>query len=465
MPLTKGNHVSRPGAPVSLHLRECRAPAAVKPGPSVGERLEVCCPRDDAWYPGTVADISVTGRHHIEYDNGEEERLLLSEELTRNIERQLADDESGDVVPVSDWTSALRKRWRGELGASRFTELAVQMQEQALGAATRGNYDLKAKGFRDVCEEEGREWLPVAEDTVRLYIAALLEKGGIQAMSMQPYLSAINNYHEDMGVPGPAKGRGVSRAVKGMARLQVAAAQEAGVTVTERTWLLAKHVRTVHEAALTLVPDSEEQLLWLRACTFVVLSFLSFGRPDTGSSLQQENVLTEYDGVTAVLTRKKGRNHVSKKRQLSIPWWGVELLEELLELWVRCRDGAGQRAKPGWTPPTGVPGSSWRLPGVRVSSAGSDTDLANAWLRLALSTVGCVPPEGGHFSAHSTRKGATTCTRTVGVAMEKVCFLGEWSQLPSAVQAYIHPTAVPDQAMRSYFGWVAPQGVCAQERR
>eukprot|EP00854_Cymbomonas_tetramitiformis_P005762 gene5762-biopygen5782 len=418
MPLTKGNHVSRPGAPVSLHLRECRAPAAVKPGPSVGERLEVCCPRDDAWYPGTVADISVTGRHHIEYDNGEEERLLLSEELTRNIERQLADDESGDVVPVSDWTSALRKRWRGELGASRFTELAVQMQEQALGAATRGNYDLKAKGFRDVCEEEGREWLPVAEDTVRLYIAALLEKGGIQAMSMQPYLSAINNYHEDMGVPGPAKGRGVSRAVKGMARLQVAAAQEAGVTVTERTWLLAKHVRTVHEAALTLVPDSEEQLLWLRACTFVVLSFLSFGRPDTGSSLQQENVLTEYDGVTAVLTRKKGRNHVSKKRQLSIP----------------C-------------------------------SAGSDTDLANAWLRLALSTVGCVPPEGGHFSAHSTRKGATTCTRTVGVAMEKVCFLGEWSQLPSAVQAYIHPTAVPDQAMRSYFGWVAPQGVCAQERR
>ncbi|KAK3251522.1 hypothetical protein CYMTET_39141 [Cymbomonas tetramitiformis] len=41
---------------------------------------------------------------------------------------------------------------------------------------------------------------------------------------MQPYLPAINNYHEDMGFPGPSKGGAVSRAVKGMSRLQVQAA-------------------------------------------------------------------------------------------------------------------------------------------------------------------------------------------------------------------------------------------------
>eukprot|EP00854_Cymbomonas_tetramitiformis_P034226 gene34226-biopygen21365 len=223
----------------------------------VGERLEVFWPLDDAWYPGTAADISATGRHHIEYDGGEEEWLLLSEELTRGVGRQQADD----VVP-------------------------------------------------------GREWLPAEEVTVPLYIAALLERGGIQATSLQPYLSAINNYHEDMGFPGLAKGRAVSRVVKGMAGLQVAASQAAGKNVSERTWLPAKPVRMVHEAALTLF-----------------------------------------------------------------------------------------------------------------------------------------------------QKGATTCARAVGLAMEKVCFLGGWSQLSAAVQSYINPTAEPNQAMRSYFGWLAPSGVCAQERR
>ncbi|KAK3233814.1 hypothetical protein CYMTET_55911, partial [Cymbomonas tetramitiformis] len=270
------SHVSHCGAPVSVHARECRALEAPVPEPGVGEQLEVFWPLDDAWYRGTVAEISAEGRHHIKYDDGEEAWLLLSEE----------------------------------------------MQEEALGAATRGNYDPKAKRFRDFYVQEGREWLPATEETVRLYIAAVLEKGGIQATSMQPYLSAINNHHEEMGYPGPAKGRGVVRAIKGMARLQVAAAQEAGETVLERTWLPAKHVRTVHEAALTLVPDNEEQLRLLRAYTFVVLAFLSFGRPDTGSSLQQENVITDDDGVTVILTREKGRNRVLKKRQLAIPWRG-----------------------------------------------------------------------------------------------------------------------------------------------
>ncbi|KAK3269697.1 hypothetical protein CYMTET_21865 [Cymbomonas tetramitiformis] len=107
----------------------------------------------------------------------------------------------------------LRERRRGELGVSRFTELAVQMQEQALKETTRGNYGPKSKKFKDFCEDEGREWLPTSEETVRLYLALVLDRGGIPATSLRPHLLA---YHEDMGFPGPAKGRSVSRAVKGM---------------------------------------------------------------------------------------------------------------------------------------------------------------------------------------------------------------------------------------------------------
>ncbi|KAK3272258.1 hypothetical protein CYMTET_19436 [Cymbomonas tetramitiformis] len=87
-----------------------------------------------------------------------------------------------------------------------------------------------------------------------------------------------------------------------MVRLQVAASEATSVTVTERTWLPAKHVRTVNDAALTLEPDDRDQIQWLQACTYVVLAFVSFDRPDTGTSLQQENVLMNQDDVTVVLT-------------------------------------------------------------------------------------------------------------------------------------------------------------------
>ncbi|KAK3233729.1 hypothetical protein CYMTET_55987 [Cymbomonas tetramitiformis] len=63
---------------------------------------------------------------------------------------------------------------------------------------------------------------------------------------------------------------------------------------------------------------------------------------------------------------------------------------------------------------------------------------------------------GGHYTTHSTKKGAATCARAVGVSREKVGFFGEWSQLSSAVQAYIDPTAVADSGMVYYFGWLTP---------
>ncbi|KAK3256116.1 hypothetical protein CYMTET_34727 [Cymbomonas tetramitiformis] len=203
-----------------------RASAASQPVLAKGARLEVYWPLDDDWCGGTVIEVT---------------------------------EENNDVAPVSEWTSALRERWRA------------------------------------------------SEETVRLYLAALLQKGGIQATSMQPYLSAINNYHEDMGLPGPAKGRSVTRAVK----------------------------------ALTLEQEDGDQLGWLQACTYVVLAFTSFGRSGTGTPLQQENVLMDEEGATLVLTREKGRSHKLKKRQLSIPSWGVERLRELLEFWTRTQHPEG----------------------------------------------------------------------------------------------------------------------------
>eukprot|EP00854_Cymbomonas_tetramitiformis_P009224 gene9223-biopygen9399 len=181
--------------------------AASQPVPAKGAFLEVFWPLDDDWYKGTVTEVSDTGQHHIRYGDGNNEWLQLSEELAHPEQQQEA-EEDNDVAPVKEWTSALRERWRGE----------------------------------------GRERLLASEETARVYLAMLLDRGGIQATSLQPY----------MGWPDSAKGRSVTRAVKGMARLREAASEATGVTVTERTWLPAKHVRTVHDAELTLeLKDSD----------------------------------------------------------------------------------------------------------------------------------------------------------------------------------------------------------------
>ncbi|KAK3236599.1 hypothetical protein CYMTET_53271 [Cymbomonas tetramitiformis] len=84
------------------------------------------------------------------------------------------------------------------------------MQKKTLPDTTMSNYGPKARRCILFCEQHQRPWLPTSEATVLLYIASLLKDGGIKSASLQPYLSAINNYHEDLRFPGPAKGRSVT---------------------------------------------------------------------------------------------------------------------------------------------------------------------------------------------------------------------------------------------------------------
>ncbi|KAK3242625.1 hypothetical protein CYMTET_47689 [Cymbomonas tetramitiformis] len=453
------------GAPVSYYAAEVRRSSATSTTASkvtVGTKIEVFWEDDDCFYPGVVKEFNEDGKAHVLYDDGDEETLDLSKENFKIIhstdETTDADGENTERSSGGNYeeykrggavqnflTRSLCERWRSELGPSRLTELAVSMQRKALLDTTKDNYGPKARRFILFCERDQRPWLPASEATVLLYIASLLEDGNIQSASLQPYLSAINNYHEDLGHPGPAKGRSVTRAGKGMATIQAELAEQEENIETQRTWLPAAHVRRVHEAALKFNPRSPEELKLLRALTYVVVAFVTFGRPDTGTSLSRQHVHCGDEEFSVVLLKEKGRRHHRVKRRLTIPWKGVALLKELIEHWEFYRDTA-------WSISAKTqPDSYWLLPEDPKNFKAS---VANDWIGLALSELDCRPPEGGHFSAHSTRKGATTCARAVGVTMEKVCFLGGWSQFSSAVQHYIDPTALRDTDMDYYFAWL-----------
>ncbi|KAK3288433.1 hypothetical protein CYMTET_4090 [Cymbomonas tetramitiformis] len=222
---------------------------------TVGSKIEVFWKDDDCFYPGVVKEFNEDGKAHVLYDDGDEETLDLSEENFKIInsvseltdEAADADGENIERISGGDYeeykrggvvqnflTRSLCERWRGELGPSRLTELAVTMQRKALLDTTMSNYGPKARRFILFCEQHQRPWLPASEATVLLYIASLLKDGGIKSASLQPYLSAINNYHEDLWFPGPAKGRSVTRAVKGMATIQAELAVQEENIETQR---------------------------------------------------------------------------------------------------------------------------------------------------------------------------------------------------------------------------------------
>eukprot|EP00854_Cymbomonas_tetramitiformis_P011471 gene11471-biopygen11778 len=432
----------RPEPPEAVNDSSCAevqqpTGAAAEPVP-VGTRLQIHWELDDAWYPGAVVLFNEDGFVNIVYDDGDEEVVDLANERYKNIgdvETPIGvknifgekDILLTDSVGTSDPPVVTEKvriktpgfleqavclRWKTELGTSEHSELAVQMQQAALQPTTKGNYDPK------------------------------------------PYLSAINNYHEDLQYEAPAKGRSVIRAVKGMAVLQANQQVISDEVLTERTYLPAQHVWAAQQAATAMTPKTLEELRLLRACVYTVFAYVTFGRPDTGVAMQREHICSTVDVLSVVLLKEKGRRHHQVKRRLQIPWKGVTGLREALENWQVHRDLAWENSTSLRTPTDNVAGSYWRLPGERGAFEGAS--LANEWIQLALGLLGCIPPEGGHFTAHSTRKGAATAARAVGTMLERDCFFGGWAQTSSAVHRYIDPTAVPDEYIKHFFGWMAP---------
>ncbi|KAK3243668.1 hypothetical protein CYMTET_46690 [Cymbomonas tetramitiformis] len=58
---------------------------------------------------------------------------------------------------------SLCERWKSELGQSRLTDLAVEMQKKALLDTTLDNYGPKAERFINFCVNNQRPWLPATE--------------------------------------------------------------------------------------------------------------------------------------------------------------------------------------------------------------------------------------------------------------------------------------------------------------
>eukprot|EP00854_Cymbomonas_tetramitiformis_P005396 gene5396-biopygen5401 len=196
------------GPPVSYYAEEvhrssttCTTASVV----TVGSKIEVFWEDDDCFYPGVVTEFNEDGKAHVLYDDGDEETLDLSKENFKIIGSSTvsvtangaADTDEENVDSGGNYqinkrggaveiflTHSLCERWRKELGQSRLTELAVKMQRKSLLDTTTSNYGPKARRFIQFCVQQRQLWLPATEASVVLYIASVLEDGGVRAASM-----------------------------------------------------------------------------------------------------------------------------------------------------------------------------------------------------------------------------------------------------------------------------------------
>ncbi|KAK3238121.1 hypothetical protein CYMTET_51845 [Cymbomonas tetramitiformis] len=64
--------------------------------------------------------------------------------------------------------------------------LVITAMQAALAKFTQGNHRPKARALAHFCEGQGLPWLPAAEESLLLYMGALLRRGTVAAGSMQP---------------------------------------------------------------------------------------------------------------------------------------------------------------------------------------------------------------------------------------------------------------------------------------
>jgi hypothetical protein len=405
----------------------------------VGTRVSIYWPDDGQSYDGEIVDYDRhTHTHTVRYDDGEVERLDL-----RTEQYSILRPPAVTAKKLMPWAADMQEHFRTRLsGQATEDEIAsvVELCCSSLADHTINNYKGKVKRFLRFCashEPTPLQALPASEATALLYLRDLHDCPTISAESYQPYLSAINSMHLDLGFAAPLIGHLVDRAKKGSSFLQNHESH-----APKRYWIAADHVSDVLDLALGMGPEPEDVELF-RACVFLCLQFAWFSRSDTGTAATNRSV-SLHDGITLVAVKLKGRKHEKWKPVYRIPQDGIPGLYTLLLRWEKIKMMRGLMAPDA---------NYWALTGQHPKFSAKE---GTEWTRRALAAVGATPPDGFRYDGHGSRSGVATGAFSIGVQLPKIQFMANWSTQSNTIHDYVDPTAPPTPGARRFFGWLAP---------
>ncbi|KAK3254747.1 hypothetical protein CYMTET_36049 [Cymbomonas tetramitiformis] len=172
-------------------------------------------------------------------------------------------------------------------------ELAITARQAVLAKSTPSNYQPEALALMHLWEGQGLSWLPAAEESLLLNtgLSAAAGQGAGREHAAAPF--------SDQQLPqGPRVGHAGKRPCRGES--------------AKRGWCSG-----------ALRARTRDGLHLLRACAYTVVAFCTFGQPETGAGLQQQDVAVSPEHITSAPRKEKGGQQVRTKRGLVIPLQAV----------------------------------------------------------------------------------------------------------------------------------------------
>ena len=311
-------------------------------------------------------------------------------------------------------------------------KMAVELLIAGRRPSTWSNYSGKLQRWFDFCTRVQRQHgkppippFPARPEHLLAYLGFLRQEGEVAAGSLQPYLSAINSWHADLGLAKPAIGHSITRIRRGYGELQPDF--EDDETVAGRRPIPADTMISLLQLALRSCTSPELH----RAATANVICFAFMLRADSCVRLRRKHVsFTERGLVLQILTKTRGRDvstTVHRPGQDQIFW--------LLWEWTQ-------------TYPGNPDSLLWALDGASDREFRS-TSILN-WLRLCCDRLDIHPPAGEKWGGHSHRSGGATAALSIDASLPAIARFGVWDHIAS-LQPYLDPSVGPSAAALLFF--------------
>jgi len=256
---------------------------------------------------------------------------------------------------------------------------AARLMTAGRRANTWLGYAGKLKRWEDFCAQAGVRPFPAQPAHVLCYLGYLQEEGVVKAGSLQPYLSAINSWHADMGLAKPAVGQAINMLRRGYGEV--------------------------------------------RAATASVLCYAFVLRADSCVRLKHRHVSFTSQGLALQLHVKTRGRDVST----TVHRPGHDEVYHLLRDWVRMCRAPGQV-------------SLWALPDRQHDTFTSP--CINRWFQASCDILGLRPPQGEKWVGHSHRSGGATAALSIDASLPAIARFGVWDHIGS-LQAYLDASVGP----------------------
>lgn len=339
-------------------------------------------------------------------------------------------------------------------GARLFSSAAdrttwATLSRGALADNTWASYDFKFAQFNTFCEHNHLRSLPASAATVLRYILQLFREDRVHGSSLQPYLSAINRVHRDLGLPAPAEGHLVATARRGFVRLhsQAVAPRPGEVTAPTRAQRTPVPAIVAFRAVQHGLFTSDDYTR--TCCAIVVHAFLFAARASSVVGVPVSAYAFDSDG--SLTFREDMRKTGGPSRVLRVPLLGRPDGHPLTLLRRHHEHRLCSCAQRGLQPDRVALFDHKDLPPTSASA------LVSAALNTVLQRTDYTVPPGVTFSSHSLRSGAATAAIAAGAPLPAVMAWCGWRSLASA-QRYIDPTVRASAATNLFFSFLRPAG-------